>query len=108
MNWIEQNGVRLLAGAAALCLVLAIVTMTMCSHQRSSTAVTKAVQRNDAAKDQAAIERRTDDATISNQQQEQNNVIDAAPRGETGPATRALNCDRWMRQHPGQARPTGC
>lgn len=99
---------KILAGAALACLVLAILTMTMCSNDRGSKSVVKATQTNDAAKDQASIERRADDAAISNQQQEQTDVIKAAPKGETGPATRALNCQRWMRAHPGEAKPAGC
>jgi hypothetical protein len=108
MTWLQDNALKVLAGAAALCLVLAIVTMTMCSRQRASTSVVKATERNDAAKDQAALERRADDAAISNQQQERTDAIDAAPKGQTGPATRALNCQRWMQQHPGATKPAGC
>ena len=94
--------------AIVLALVLIGALLARCSDTRPSTAVIKATERNDAAKDQAAIERRADDATISNQQQDRTNAIDNAPAGQTGPATRALNCARWMQQHPAEARPAGC
>lgn len=91
----------------ALLAVTAAVTRS-CTVAHVAAGGTKALQRNDAAKDQAAIERRADDQAITNAQQERQDAIHNAPAGETGPATRALNCQRWMHQHPGAARPAGC
>jgi hypothetical protein len=105
LSWLWERWKPIVGIVAVLALFLLAWT---CSRPSPPKTVVKATERNDAAKDQASIERRADDAAISNQQQEQTDVIKAAPKGETGPATRALNCDRWMRTHPGQAKPPGC
>lgn len=88
-------------------LVSAGVTRS-CINARAGAASVKSLQRNDAAKDQAAIERRSDDLAISQAEKERQDAIRSAPAGETGLATRALNCQRWMQQHPGATRPAGC
>ncbi|QDZ07440.1 hypothetical protein FPZ24_08075 [Sphingomonas panacisoli] len=100
--------IKVLVGATIACLVLAIVSMTMCSRNQAGKSVVKASATNDAAKDAAADQRRTDDATILSNQQDRTDAINAAPKGETGPASRALNCQRWMRAHPGKAKPAAC
>ncbi|MDT8758242.1 hypothetical protein MZO42_05990 [Sphingomonas psychrotolerans] len=107
-EWISRNAVRLVAAVMLFAIVAAIVAIRSCSREQAARNVIKAVERNDAAKDQAAIERRADDAAIANQQEEQAHAIETAPIGETGPATRALNCQRWMQQNPGAPRPAGC
>lgn len=99
-NW------RALAILALLAVTAAVTRSCTVAHVAAGGA--KALQRNDAAKDQAAVERRADDQVITHAQQERQNAIDHAPAGETGPATRALNCRRWMQQHPGASWPAGC
>lgn len=108
MTWPLSTGAKIVAGAVLIALICIILALSTCSNRSTTKAVVKAEEKNDAAKDQASIERRADDAAISNQQQEQTDVIKAAPKGETGPATRALNCQRWVRAHPGKAKPAGC
>lgn len=90
---------------AAALAVIVLLTLWQCSRPAPTKSVVKAEQRNDKAKDQASIERRADDATISNSQQERTDAINAAPKGETGPASRALACRRWVQQHSGKTNP---
>lgn len=75
----------------------------------NAEAAAKALKINDAAKDKAATERAHDTTIISNQQDERNVAISAAPTSGTGAASRALGCVRWKQQHPSATHfPTGC
>lgn len=104
-----EKRAAIVLGVLVLAMLLALgMAVRSCTTSRTSSAAVKAQQVNDTAKDQAAVERRSDDARIAADQQERNDAIDAAPAGATGPATRALNCERWMRAHPGADRPAGC
>lgn len=77
--------------------------------KENAEAAAKALEVNDAAKDKAAIERAHDTAIISNQQDERNVAISAAPPSSTGAASRALGCVRWKQQHPSATHfPAGC
>jgi len=108
MFGLDKTTTRIVAILAACALLALIFAVASCHHASTTTSVVKATGRNDAAKDQASIERGNDTAAILNNQQERTDAIKSAPKGETGPATRALNCARWMRANPGKAKPAGC
>lgn len=73
--------------------------------------VNAAALRIKAAADEIAVAQRLkDDRRLTQASQERTDAIDKAPASQTGAATRALNCTRWMQQNPGRAGnpPPGC
>ncbi|WP_414902449.1 hypothetical protein ACMT1E_04265 [Sphingomonas flavalba] len=77
--------------------------------RHDAEASTKALTRDAAAKEQAAIERRADDAAVAARTKGLQDAIDAAPDGAPGPATVALGCERLRRQGAAPADlPSAC
>ena len=105
MFGLDKTAARIVAILAAVTLLALIFGLWSCQRTVESRDTTKALQRNDEAKDKASIERTNDTAEITNAQQERNDVIKTAPAGQTGPATFSLNCQRWLREHGGKAHP---
>lgn len=75
----------------------------------AARAENEVIKRDSEAKEQAAVERRSDDERISQSEKELHDVIANAPAGTPGPANIALACERLRRQGasslPEQCRP---
>lgn len=67
-----------------------------------------AQQQNEDINGNEAVAREIDVQDIAAQQKERDDAIAMAPAGATGAATRAANCVRWSRQHPGSPTPAVC